>query len=68
MMKQNNNYGDKRENSTSYVKKINNTYDNYVTTFRGQGTLSSFIKTLNPSKMNGSFVKTYNNYYSNSNS
>jgi hypothetical protein len=69
-MKQNNNYGDKTENSTSYVKKNNNfnTYNNYTTTFRGQGTLSCFIKTVNPSKMNGSFVKTYNNYYSNFNS
>jgi hypothetical protein len=68
MLKQNINYGDKTQNSTSYVKKFDNfhTHNKYNTTFRGQGTLSSFIKTLNPSKMNGSFVKTYNNYYSNS--
>ena len=68
MLKQNINYGDKTQNSSSYVKKIDNfnTYDKYNTSFRGQGTLSSFIKTLNPSKMKGSFVKTYNNYYSNS--
>jgi hypothetical protein len=72
MLNQNINYGEKIANDTSYIKKFNNTYDvynKYNTTFRGQGTLSSFIKTINPSKMNGSFVKTYNNYYnSNSNS
>jgi hypothetical protein len=73
MTNQNINYGEKTANATSYIKQFNNlythnTYDKYNTTFRGQGTLSSFIKTVNPSKINGSFVKTYNNYYSNSNS
>ncbi len=68
MLKQNINYGDKTQNSSSYVKKFDNfNTHGKNTTFRGQGTLSCFIKTLNPSKMNGSFVKTYNNYYSNSN-
>lgn len=74
MMNRNINYGEKTANATSYIKKFDNTYDiynkydKYNTTFRGQGTLSCFVKTINPSKMNGSFVKTYNNYYSNSNS
>jgi hypothetical protein len=71
MLNQNTNYGEKTANATSYIKKFNNTYEvynKYNTSFRGQGTLSSFIKTVNPSKINGSFVKTYNNYYSNSNS
>jgi len=74
MLNQNINYGEKIANATSYIKKFDNKcetynkYDKYNTTFRGQGTLSSFIKTINPSKMNGAFVKTYNNYNSNSNS
>lgn len=73
MLKQNINYGEKTANATSYIKKFDNVCDTYSkhnkynTTFRGQGTLSCFVKTINPSKMNGSFVKTYNNYY-NSNS
>jgi uncharacterized protein YhfF len=67
MLNKNVNYGEKTPTATSYIKKINNTYNvcnKYNTTFRGQGTLSCFIKTINPSKFNGSFVKTYNNYYS----
>jgi uncharacterized protein YhfF len=68
MMNQNINYGEKTANATSYIKKFENTYDiynkynKYNTTFRGQGTLSCFVKTINPSKYNGIFVKTFNNY------
>lgn len=70
MLNQKINYGEKTPNATSYIKKIDNTYNisnisnKYNTTFRGQGRLSSFIKTINHSKLSGSFVKTYNNYYS----
>lgn len=62
MIKHNINYGEKNQNSTSYVKKIYQCYDHLNFNFRGEGTPNSFIKTYNPSKMNGSFVKTFNNY------
>jgi hypothetical protein len=71
MLNQNINYGEKTATATSFIKKFDNkchAYNKFNTTFRGQGTLSCFIKTIHPSKMNGSFIKTYNNYYSNSNS
>jgi len=59
------NYGEKIANSTSYVKQFNlTTYTMYNTTFRGEGSPFSFIKTINPSKYNGKFVKTFNNYNS----
>jgi hypothetical protein len=62
MIKQNLNYGEKTQNSSSYVKKINQCYDTQNTNFRGEGSPNCFIKTYKPSKMNGSFVKTFNNY------
>jgi hypothetical protein len=62
MIKQNINYGEKTQNSTSYVKKFNQCYNIYITNFRGEGTPDCFIKTFKPSKTNGSFVKTFNNY------
>ena len=63
MIKQNNiNYGEKIKNSTSYVKNFNQYYNIYNTNFRGDGSLTCFIKTFKPSKTNGSFVKTFNNY------
>lgn len=68
MLNQNKNYGGKTENSTSYVKTFDLTPYTFNTTFRGQGSSFSFIKTINPSKINGSFVKTYNNYYNSYNS
>jgi len=70
MLDQNTNYGGKTHNSTSYVKFFTYPRDKFSTNFRGEGTLSCFIKTPNPSKMNGSFVKTFNNYnnYNNFNS
>jgi len=63
MLNQNTNYGERTQNSTSYVKKFDlpiNAYNIYSTTFRGGGTKTCFIKTINPSKLNGSFVKTFN--------
>jgi len=63
MLNQNTNYGERTKNSTSYVKTFNLPINNnniYQTTFRGDGTKTSFIKTINPSKFNGSFVKTFN--------
>jgi hypothetical protein len=68
MLNQNKNYGGKTENSTSYVKTFDLTSYTFNTSFRGQGSSFSFIKTINPSKINGSFVKTYNNYYNSYNS
>jgi len=68
MLNQNINYGGKIQNSTSNTKFFDQPYKYTLNkTFRGQGSPFSFIKTINPSKMNGSFVKTYNNIY-NSNS
>jgi len=61
------NYGEKTQNPSSRTKKFNPTRYTYNTNFRGEGTNSSFIKSVNPSKFNGSFVKTFNNYYSNTN-
>jgi hypothetical protein len=68
MLNQNINYGGKIHNSTSNVKTFDQTHYTFNTTFRGEGSPFSFIKTINPSKTNGSFVKTYNNYYNNNNS
>jgi hypothetical protein len=68
MLKQNINYGGKTQNSTSYVKTFDLTSYTFNTNFRGQGTPFSFVKTINPSKLNGSFVKTYNSYYNSFNS
>jgi hypothetical protein len=68
MLKQNNNYGGKTQNSTSNIKTFEMTSYTFNTTFRGQGSPFCFIKTINPSKINGSFVKTYNNYYNSYNS
>ena len=62
---QNVNYGDKTQNKTSYIKKFNLTTYTYNTNFRGEGMNSSFIKTIHPSKLNGSFVKTFNNFDNN---
>ena len=62
MLNQNINYGGKTHNSTSYIKIFSYSRDAYNSTFRGEGTLTCFIKTTNPSKMNGSFIKTFNNY------
>jgi hypothetical protein len=63
MLNQNTNYGERTKNSTSYIKSFNlpiNAYNTHSTTFRGDGTKTCFIKTINPSKLNGSFVKTFN--------
>jgi hypothetical protein len=66
MTKQSNNenvnYGEKTQSPTSYIKQFNTTTNIYNTTFRGQGSPQSFIKAINPSKYNGSFVKTFNNH------
>ena len=69
MLNQNINYGGKTQNSTSNIKTFDITYKYTCnTTFRGEGSPFSFIKTINPSKNNGSFVKTFNNYYNSYNS
>jgi len=68
MLNQNINYGGKTQNSTSNTKLFELTSYTFNTTFRGQGSPFSFIKTINPSKNNGPFVKTFNNYYNSYNS
>jgi hypothetical protein len=65
---QNTNYGEKTQNKTSYVKKVSLPNYTYNTSFRGEGSRTSFVKTINPTKLGGSFVKTFNNYYDNTNS
>jgi hypothetical protein len=62
---QNVNYGEKTQSPTSYIKQFNTSTNIYNTTFRGEGSPQSFIKTINPSKYNGIFVKTFNNYNNN---
>jgi hypothetical protein len=59
---QNVNYGEKTQSPTSYIKQFNTITNINNTTFRGEGSPQSFIKTINPSKYNGIFVKTFNNY------
>lgn len=56
------NYGDKIPNATSYVKQINNAIS-YRNINKKEPTTTAYVKTILPSKSNGSFVKTFNNYY-----
>lgn len=56
------NYGVKIENPTSYVKNLKNTLTNNNNNKKEQD-LTSFVKSIAPSKNNGSFIKTFNNYY-----
>jgi hypothetical protein len=67
IQRQNANYGAKIQNKTCYVKNFNPVIYTYNTNFRGQGSPESYIKTINPSKLNGSYVKTFNNFYSDTN-
>lgn len=62
MSKPNVNYGDKTPNVTSYVKKIN-TAISYSNSNKKEPTTSAYVKTIFPTKSNGSFIKTFNNYY-----
>lgn len=56
---QNFNYGAKIATSTAYVKNFVGKNDKI--SFRGQGTLTSFIKTIIPSNYNGSYTKSFYN-------
>jgi len=53
------NYGAKIPTSTAYVKNFVEQTDKI--SFRGQGTLTSFIKTTIQSNYSGSYVKNFNN-------
>jgi hypothetical protein len=50
--------GAKIANQTSYIKNFQGTNK---TSFKGQGTLTSFIRSEIPSNFNGSYVKIFNN-------
>jgi hypothetical protein len=58
MLKQNNiNYAGKVPNETSDIKNFQGTNQ---TSFRGQGTLTSFVKSQIQSNFSGSYVKVFN--------
>jgi hypothetical protein len=58
MLKQNNiNYAGKVPNETSYVKNFEGT--NKIN-LRGQGTMTSFVKTTLQNNFSGSYVKVFN--------
>ena len=58
MLKQNNiNYAGKVPNETSDIKNFEGTNK---TSFRGQGTLTSFVKSQIQSNFSGSYVKVFN--------
>jgi hypothetical protein len=48
----------KIQNQTSYIKNFQGTNK---TSFKGQGTLTSYIRSEIPSNFNGSFVKVFTN-------
>ena len=58
------NYVVKIENPTSYIKNFKNTLinNNNNNTNKKEQDLTGYVKSILPSKNNGSFVKTFNNY------
>jgi len=54
------NYGVKIPNPTSSVKNFKNTLE-VSSVSKKKPTLTSYIKTIIPSRNNGSFIKTFNN-------
>ena len=54
------NYGAKIATSTSYVKGF--VGRDSKLSFRGQGNLTGFIKTIPPSNYSGSYIKIFNDF------